>query len=42
MEHTWDFSVLSFQLPVNVCLSLNFYWGEVDLQCFVSFRCTAK
>ena len=42
MEDTWDFSVPSFQVPVNVCLFLNFYCGEVDLQCFVSFRHTAK
>lgn len=31
-----------FQVPVNVCLFLNFYCSEVDLQCFVSFRRTAK
>lgn len=39
MKATRDFSLLSFQLPVNVCLLLSFYWGEVDLQCSVSCRC---
>ena len=45
IQKTWLIFLKSPFYPMicgTLCLFKKFYWGIVDLQCCVSFRCTAK